>query len=83
MAMGMSSKFGKMDASKDSYKKPNSVKKFGMRGGVASNKAVNDRRSASAAFGARRMRTVAPPAGQDSSMRQARMQAMKKRIAGR
>jgi hypothetical protein len=82
MAMGMSSKFGKMDASKDSYKKPSSVKKFGMRGGVASSNAVNDRRSASAAP-SRRMKAVANPAGPDFAKRQARMKAMKKRVAGK
>jgi hypothetical protein len=54
MAMGMSSKFGKMDASKNSY-------------GKISKSLVKP----------------AQPAGQDFAKRQARMQAMKKRVAGR
>ena len=98
MAMRMSSKFNKMDASKDSYQKPSSVKKFGMRGGVASSNAMKDRRSASPASRARGM--VAPPTGGgpggviqrimpnapakvNAEKRRARMEAMKKRMGSR
>jgi hypothetical protein len=62
MAMGMSSKFGKMDASKNSYGKP-------------SRRMSNPRRVNANATN--------PPAGQDFAKRQARMQAMKKRVAGK
>jgi hypothetical protein len=62
MAMGMSSKFGKMDASKNSYDKP-------------SRRVSNPRRV--------NANVTNPPAGQGLSMRQARMKAMKKRVAGK
>lgn len=54
MAMGLSSKFEKMNASKNSYGKPSKA-----------------------------MMKPAQPAGQDFAKRQARMQAIKKRVAGR
>jgi hypothetical protein len=65
MAMGMSSKFGRMKLkSSDTTKPPASVKKPQMRGGVASRNAVMDRRSASPASRVRSARSVvAPPTG--------------------
>ena len=99
MAMGMSSKFGRMKLkSSDTTKPPASVKKPQMRGGVASRNAVMDRRSASPASRARGM--VAPPTGGgqggviqkimpkapanvNAEKRRARMEAMKKKMGSR
>ena len=100
MAMKPSSKFERMKLKPSDRMKtpPSSVKKPQMRGGVASNNAVTDRRAASRASRARGM--VAPPTGGgqggviqkimpkapanvNAEKRRARMEAMKKKMGSR